>query len=100
MTSLNEIKNEIEILRVELIRHNHLYYVLNGPEISDAEYDGLMERLKQLEEKYPQYLTTDSPSQRVGATPVEAFGIVEHRQHLLSLGNAFSEEENLKDDGR
>ena len=93
MTDLNEIKNKIENLRDEINRHNHLYHVLDSPEISDAEYDELMHQLKQLEEKYPRFLAKDSPTQRVGATPVEAFGIVEHPQPLLSLGNAFSEEE-------
>jgi DNA ligase (NAD+) len=93
MTDLNEIKNKIENLRAEINRHNHLYHVLDNPEISDAEYDELMRQLKQLEEKYPRFLANDSPTQRVGATPVEAFGIVEHPQPLLSLGNAFSEEE-------
>lgn len=93
MESLNEIKTKIERLRAEINRHNHLYHVLDSPEISDAEYDELMRRLKQLEEKYPQYLTPDSPTQRVGAAPLEAFGIVEHQQPLLSLGNAFSEDE-------
>ena len=93
MTDLNEIKNKIENLRAEINRHNHLYHVLDSPEISDAEYDELIRQLKQLEEKYPRFLAKDSPTQRVGATPVEAFGIVEHPQPLLSLGNAFSEEE-------
>jgi len=93
MEDLNEIRNKIENLRAEINRHNHLYHVLDSPEISDAEYDELMRQLKQLEEKYPRFLAKDSPTQRVGATPVEAFGIVEHPQPLLSLGNAFSEEE-------
>ena len=93
MNSLKEIKNKIEKLRAEINRHNHLYYVLDSPEISDAEYDALMRQLKQLEGKYPQFLTPDSPTQRVGAAPVEAFGIVKHPQTLLSLGNAFSEDE-------
>ena len=93
MESLNEIKTKVERLRAEINRHNHLYHVLDSPEISDAEYDELMRQLKQLEEKYPQYLTPDSPTQRVGAAPLEAFGIVEHQQPLLSLGNAFSEDE-------
>ncbi|MCL0094404.1 NAD-dependent DNA ligase LigA, partial [Dehalococcoidales bacterium] len=68
-------------------------YVLDSPEISDAEYDELMRELKQLEEQYPQFLTPDSPTQRIGAAPVEAFGVVEHPLPLLSLGNAFSSQE-------
>ena len=93
MSDSNEVKNKIDKLRTEINRHNYLYHVIDSPEISDAEYDELMRQLKKLEEEYPRFLTTDSPTQRVGATPVEAFGIVEHPQPLLSLGNAFSEEE-------
>jgi len=87
------VKEKIERLRAEIKRHNYQYYVLDNPEISDAEYDQLMRELKQLEEQYPQFLTPDSPTQRVGAAPVEAFGVVEHPLPLLSLGNVFSEEE-------
>lgn len=93
MASQNEIKSKIEKLRTEINRHNRLYFVLDSPEISDAEYDNLMRELKQLEEKYPQFLTTDSPTQRVGAAPLEAFGVVEHPFPLLSLANAFSDDE-------
>ena len=95
MKDLDQVKERIEKLRVEINRHNYLYYVLDSPEISDAEYDELMRQLKQLEEQYPQFLTPDSPTQRVGAAPVEAFGVVEHPLPLLSLGNAFSDEELL-----
>ena len=93
MEDLSEAKKKIEKLRTEINRHNYLYYVLDSPEISDAEYDELMRQLKQLEEKNPQFLTPESPTQRVGAAPVEAFGVVEHPFPLLSLGNAFSEDE-------
>jgi len=86
-------KERIEKLRAEINHHNYRYYVLDSPEVADAEYDGLMRELKALEEKYPQLLTPDSPTQRVGAAPVEAFGVVEHPLPLLSLGNAFSNEE-------
>jgi len=95
MKDLDEVKEKIEKLRAEINRHNYLYYVLDSPEISDAEYDELMRELKQLEEQYPQFLTPDSPTQRVGVAPVEAFGVVEHPLPLLSLGNVFSEEELL-----
>ncbi len=95
MADLNEAKAKIEQLRAELNHHNYRYYVLDNPEISDAEYDVLMRELKQLEEQYPQLLTPDSPTQRVGASPVEAFGVVEHPLPLLSLGNAFSKDELL-----
>ncbi|MCL0052915.1 NAD-dependent DNA ligase LigA, partial [Dehalococcoidales bacterium] len=80
-------------LRGVINYHNYRYYVLDSPEISDAEYDELMRELKQLEEQYPQFLTPDSPTQRIGAAPVEAFGVVEHPLPLLSLGNAFSSQE-------
>ncbi len=93
MTTPDKVKTQIEKLRAEINRHNNLYHVQDSPEISDAEYDGLMRELKRLEEEYPQFLTPDSPTQRVGAAPLEAFGIVEHRYPLLSLGNAFSDDE-------
>ena len=93
MTDLDKVKERIDKLRAEINRHNYLYYVLDSPEVSDAEYDGLMQELRRLEETYPQFLTPDSPTQRVGAAPVEAFGIVEHPLPLLSLGNAFSQDE-------
>jgi len=95
MVDLDKVKERIDKLRAEINYHNYRYYVLDSPEISDAEYDGLMRELKKLEEEYPQFLTSDSPTQRVGAAPVEAFGIVEHPLPLLSLGNAFSQEELL-----
>ncbi len=95
MMELDEVKQRIDQLKAEINRHNYLYYVLDSPEISDAEYDGLMRELKKLEEQYPQFITADSPTQRVGAAPVEAFGIVEHPLPLLSLGNVFSSEELL-----
>ena len=95
MKDLAQIKERIDQLRAAINHHNYRYYVLDSPEISDAEYDLLMKELKQLEEEYPQFLTPDSPTQRVGAAPVEAFGVVEHPLPLLSLGNAFSKEELL-----
>jgi DNA ligase (NAD+) len=95
MHDLNQVKQRIEKLKAEINHHNYRYYVLDSPEISDAEYDELMRELKKLEENYPQFLTPDSPTQRVGATPVEAFGVVEHPYPLLSLGNAFSKDELL-----
>jgi DNA ligase (NAD+) len=93
MKDLAQVKERIEQLRAQINHHNYRYYVLDSPEISDAEYDLLMQELKQLEEEHPQFLTPDSPTQRVGAAPVEAFGVVEHPLPLLSLGNAFSQEE-------
>lgn len=90
---LAKAKERIEKLKSEINHHNYRYYVLDNPEISDAEYDELMRELEGLEEKYPQFLTPDSPTQRVGAAPVAAFGVVEHPRPLLSLGNAFSSDE-------
>ena len=91
----NEATERIKSLRELINHHNYRYYVLDSPEISDDEYDKLMRELKQLEEEHPRFVTPDSPTQRVGAAPVEAFGVVEHRVHypMLSLGNAFSTEE-------
>ncbi|MBI2851699.1 MAG: NAD-dependent DNA ligase LigA [Chloroflexi bacterium] len=95
MENLDRVKEHIEQIRAEINRHNYLYYALDSPEISDAEYDVLMRELRRLEEEYPRFVTSDSPTQRVGAAPVEAFGVVEHPQPLLSLANAFSDEELL-----
>ena len=86
-------KLRIEELRSEITFHDYRYHVLDQPEISDGEYDDLMRELRGLEERYPQLITPDSPTQRVSGEPVAAFGIVEHPVPLLSLGNAFGEEE-------
>ena len=93
MGDVNKAKQRIAELRHTINHHNYRYYVLDSPEISDAEYDELMKELRQLEGKHPELVTTDSPTQRVGAPPVEAFGVVEHPRPLLSLANAFSYEE-------
>ena len=93
MAGMAEVKQRINKLRELINHHNYRYYVLDSPEISDAEYDEFMRELKQLEEAHPELITPDSPTQRVGAAPVEAFGVVEHPQPLLSLANAFSDEE-------
>ncbi|MFA7187152.1 MAG: NAD-dependent DNA ligase LigA [Dehalococcoides mccartyi] len=84
---------EVENLRREINRHNQLYYVQDNPEISDAQYDTLIRRLKELEEAHPELVTPDSPTQKVGAEPLKAFGIVNHPYPLLSLANAFSDTE-------
>lgn len=87
-------------LRRLIEHHNYLYYVLDQPEISDAEYDALMRELLQLEERFPDLRTPDSPSMRVGAPPLEAFATHTHRQPMLSLGNAFGAEELREFDQR
>jgi DNA ligase (NAD+) len=93
MGDVNKVKKKIEELRGTINHHNYRYHVLDSPEISDAEYDELMKDLRQLEAEHPELVTPDSPTQRIGAPPVEAFGVVEHPQPLLSLANAFSYEE-------
>ncbi len=88
-----EIKERIKKLREEIHYHNYRYYVLDSPVISDAEYDQLMRKLSELEEKYPHLITSDSPTQRVGAQPLEKFSTVRHTLPMLSLENAFDEAE-------
>jgi DNA ligase (NAD+) len=83
----------IDELRSELRRHEHLYYVMDAPAISDAEYDALMNELKRLEAEHPDLLTADSPTQRVGGKPAEGFGKVRHSRPMLSLDNAYNAEE-------
>ena len=91
--SQHEARLRSEELRSSINYHNHRYYVLDAPEISDGEYDELLNELRGLEEAYPELITPDSPTQRVGAAPLEAFSTVEHRAPLLSLGNASSAED-------
>ncbi len=93
MTDKAEAKGRIKELRDKIDYHNRRYYVLDSPEISDAEYDTLMRELEEMEAEYPELVTPHSPTQRVGAAPAEGFGVVEHPYPLLSLGNAFSDEE-------
>ena len=81
---------EIERLRAAIRHHDHCYYVLDAPEISDAEYDILMRELQALEASWPDLITPDSPTQRVGGAPSPAFGSVTHPEPMLSLDNAFS----------
>jgi len=87
------LKKRIERLREEIELHNHRYYVLDQPEISDAEYDRLMRELEKLENQVPELRTPNSPTQRVGAPPLETFEIVRHTLPMLSLANAFDESE-------
>ena len=84
---------QIEKLREELRRHEHLYYVLDQPAISDQEYDALINQLKRLEADHPELITPDSPTQRVGGKPAEGFSKVRHSRPMLSLDNAYSFEE-------
>ena len=80
-------------LREEINYHNYRYYVLDDPQIPDAEYDRLLRELQDIESRYPELITPDSPTQRVGAAPLSEFAEVRHEVPMLSLGNAFSEEE-------
>jgi DNA ligase (NAD+) len=90
-----ELQGRLKRLRDELNRHNHLYHVLNQPEISDSQYDALMRELRDIEAAHPELVAPDSPSQRVGAQPAAEFAQVVHRAPLLSLANAFNDEEFL-----
>ena len=83
----------IEKLRAQIRHHEHLYYVMDAPEISDQEFDKLMNELKRLETEHPEVVTSDSPTQRVGGKPAEGFRKVRHSRPMLSLDNAYSEEE-------
>lgn len=93
MSVPKEIQERVEKLREEIRRYDYYYYVLNQPLISDAEYDKLFRELVELEKKYPELVTPDSPTQRVGAPPAEEFAPVEHAIPMLSLQNCFNDEE-------
>ena len=93
-------ERRINELRVEIERHNRLYYLEDRPEISDAEYDRLFQELKELENRHPELLTPDSPTQRVGGAPLEKFAQVTHRMPMLSLENAFNPEDAAEFDER
>src|SRR5258708_4048638 len=95
-----KVAEEIEELRDALRRHEHLYYVLDKPAISDAEYDGMMRRLQQLETQHPELIVPDSPTQRVGGKPREGFVKVAHSSPMLSLDNALNETEMREFDRR
>ena len=86
LVRLNELRRQIR-------RHEELYYVDNAPEISDAEFDGLLHELERLEAEHPDLVTADSPTQRVAGRPTEGFATVRHLTPMLSLDNAYNEEE-------
>src|SRR5258708_4661182 len=88
-----DLEKKIEALREKIRHHEHLYYVLDQPEISDAEFDALMRQLQQLEAEHPTLITPDSPTQRVGGKPREGFVKMRHSSPMLSLDNTYSEEE-------
>ena len=99
MTVSAATRKHAESLRDRIRHHNYRYHALDDPEVPDVEYDRLMRELLALETDHPELVTTDSPTQRVGDTPVSGFGTVRHELPMLSLGNAFSEDE-LKDFNR
>jgi DNA ligase (NAD+) len=84
---------QLQELRDQLRHHEHLYYVLDAPELTDAQYDALMNRLKKIEQEHPDLITPDSPTQRVGGKPREGFVKMPHSRPMLSLDNAYNEEE-------
>jgi DNA ligase (NAD+) len=95
-----EIIERVKKLREEIEYHNYRYYVLDSPVISDAEYDALMRELRRLEELYPELITPDSPTQRVGFKPAEGFKEVPHAEPMLSLDDAMNEDEVIEFDKR
>lgn len=97
---MSDPKKTIQELRACIHYHNYRYYVLDSPEISDQDYDRFFRELEELEKKYPYLITPDSPTQRVGAPPLESFKTVTHNLPMLSLGNAFTEEEIIEFDRR
>ena len=95
-----DIVNKVKALRKALHRHNYLYYVLDNPEVSDAEYDRMMQELISLEDAWPGLYDPDSPTSRVGAPPLSEFETIAHSIPMLSLGNAFSDSEIIDFDRR
>ncbi len=91
-------RQQAELLREQIHFHNYRYYVLDDPDIPDAEYDRLMVQLRQLEQKYPELISAQSPTQRVGGAPIDEFTQIEHEQPMLSLDNAFTEEDIISFD--
>lgn len=93
MSESTATRKKLESLRDQIRHHNFRYHALDDPEVPDAEYDRLMRELQRLEADHPELISTDSPTQRVGDAPISAFGTVAHELPMLSLGNAFSEDE-------
>ncbi|HEY1272972.1 MAG TPA: NAD-dependent DNA ligase LigA, partial [Terriglobales bacterium] len=93
MAASKDVEKKIDALRGKIRYHEHRYYVLDDPEVTDAEFDKLMEQLKRMEAEHPELVTEDSPTQRVGGKPREGFRKVRHSSPMLSLDNTYSEEE-------
>jgi len=96
----DDARRQIEKLREKINYHNHRYYVLANPVVSDAEYDALMKRLADLEKEFPDLVTPDSPTQRVGGQPLEGFEQVRHEERMMSLDNTYSEDDLREFDRR
>src|SRR5512142_1241546 len=92
-TAAKTVQQKIAALRDKIRYHEHRYYVLDDPELSDAEFDRLVNKLKKLEAEHPDLVTPDSPTQRVGGKPREGFVKVPHSSPMLSLDNAYNEQE-------
>ena len=95
-----EAENEMKKLREEINHHNYKYYVENNPVISDYEFDHLLKKLEKLESKFPELITSDSPTQRVGGEPLDSFTTVEHKSAMLSLANTYNSDELKEFDER
>ena len=95
-----DVKQRIDFLRKELSEHNHSYYVLDEPSISDFEFDALLKELQDLENKHPEFDDAHSPTQRVGGAVIDGFDAVAHKYSMLSLGNTYSEADLLDFDTR
>lgn len=100
MAASSKVRKRVKALHEALNHHNYRYYVMDDPEIPDAEYDRLMRELQALEDKHPELVVPESPTQRVGAGPVDGFGEVRHALPMLSLGNAFDVQELKEFDRR
>lgn len=98
--SIQSIEQQLKSLRKQLRHHEYQYHVLDAPEIPDVEYDKLMQQLIALEQQYPEFITSDSPTQRVGAAPLSELGTVKHEMPMLSLDNVFNEDSFLAFDKR
>ncbi len=90
MTASKKIIGQVERLKKEIEEHNYRYYVLDSPVITDEEYDLLLRQLQELEAQYPELVSANSPTQRVGAAPLKSFKETRHQQPMLSLENVFS----------
>src|SRR5690606_2723504 len=100
MSSAQTAAERIAELRSEIDAHNYRYYVLDEPSVPDAEYDRLFRELQALESEHPELVTPESPTQRVGGAALAAFGQVRHEVPMLSLGNAFEEQDLIDFDRR